>query len=300
LGESIVAEIIKRDIVALIFDLDDTLLPDSTTKLLKEHGIDTPTFWEKDVNALIQQGYDPPTAWLNLLLQNVGPGKPLGQLTNSALIKFGESLDATFYRGLPAFFDDVTNDVKKNFENIEIEFYIVSGGLYEVARGSKIVQKYFRATYGCHLAGDTADGILKYIKRSITFTEKTRYIYEINKGIEPSAAWKNPILVNKFIPLEQRRIPIQNMIYVGDGMTDIPCFSMLKQSGGRGFGVFDPKRQSKTKQALEEFLQTDRVLSMHAPDYSPDAELGAMLKGSVALRCAAIQLDRDQPRRQGA
>jgi hypothetical protein len=293
-----VAEIIKRDIVALIFDLDDTLLPDSTTKLLKDHGIDASAFWETKTNSLVQQGYDPPAAWLNLLIQNIGVGKPLGELTNAGLRKFGESLDDTFYHGLPSFFEDVTSNVKKTYENIEVEFYIVSGGLYEMATGSKIVRKYFRATYGSHLAGDSPEGVLKYIKRSITFTEKTRYIFEIHKGIDPSAAWKNPILVNKFVPSEQRRIPLQNMIYIGDGMTDIPCLSLLKQNGGLGFGVFDPKRENKTKQALEEFLQTDRVVSMHAPDYSADAELGSLLRAAVAQRCTAIQLERAQPRRQ--
>lgn len=292
-----VAETIRRDIVAVIFDLDDTLLPDSTTKLLKDHRVNTTEFWEKQ-SALVLQGYDPPSAWLKLLLENVGVGKPLGELTNSRLRKFGESLDATFYPGLPAFFDDLSDSVRKTYENIEVEFYIVSGGLYELAKGSKIIQKYFKAAYGCHLAGDTPDGILKYVKRSITFTEKTRYIFEIHKGIDPIAAWRNPILVNKFVPSQDRRIPLQNMIYVGDGMTDIPCFSLLKQCRGLGFGVFDPKRESKTKQALEEFLQTDRVLSMHAPDYSPNAELGSMLRAAVAKCCTGIQLDRAQPRRQ--
>jgi hypothetical protein len=292
------AEIIKRDLVALIFDLDDTLVPDSTTKLLKEHGIDTAKFWQQDVGSLIQGGYDPPVAWLNLLLQNVGVGRPLGELTNARLREFGASLDGTFYPGLPDFFEDVRNNVRGTYENIEIEFYIVSGGLYEVARGSKVVQKYFKANYGCHLAGDAPEGTLKYVKRSITFTEKTRYIFEIHKGLDPRLTWKNPILVNKFVKEEERRIPLRNMIYVGDGMTDIPCFSLLKKSDGLGFGVFDPKREAKTKEALEEFLRTDRVVSMHAPDYRPEAELGAILRAAVANRCSAIQLERAQPQRQ--
>ena len=292
------AEIIKRDLVALVFDLDDTLVPDSTTKLLKEYGIDTVRFWQQDVNALVQAGYDPPVAWLNLLLQSVGHGRPLGELTNAKLRAFGASLDQTFYPGLPQFFEDVRNSVRETYENIEVEFYIVSGGLYEVARGSAIIRKYFKAVYGCHLAGDTPEGTLKYIKRSITFTEKTRYIFEIHKGLDPRHTYKNPILVNKFVPDDARRIPLRNMIYVGDGMTDIPCFSLLKRADGLGFGVFDPQRETKTKEALEEFLRTDRVVSMHAPDYRPNSELGAILRAAVANRCSAIQLERAQPQRQ--
>jgi phosphoserine phosphatase len=291
------ADVIQRDIIALVFDFDDTLVPDSTSILLKAHGVDLTRFWQTDVAALIEQGYDPPTAWLNLLLRNLGPDKLLGNLTNQKLREFGDSLDGSFYPGLPNFFDEII-DMARAYENIGIEFYIVSGGLYELAKGSKIVQKYFKAIYGCHLTGDTDDGVLKYIKRSITFTEKTRYIFEIHKGLNPRDTWRNPILVNKFVKPEDRRIPLRNMIYVGDGMTDIPCFSLLKNSGGLGFGVFDPEREKKAKEALEEFLQTDRVVSMHAPNYNKNAELGSILRAAVANRCSAIQLERVQPQRR--
>jgi len=290
-----VADVIATDIVAIIFDFDDTLAPDATSKFLRTHGIDPDSFWQQDAKALIEQGYDQPTAYLKLLLDNVGPGKRLGELTNQKLREFGASLDGDFYPGLPDFFDDVRAKVKAQFKNIDVEFYIISGGLYEIIRGSKIVRGYFKACYGCHLAGDTEDGTLKYIKRSITFTEKTRYIFEIHKGLDPRDTWKNPILVNKSIAPEERRIPLRNMIYVGDGITDIPCFSLLKNSGGMGFGVL---RHEKARLALEEFLQTDRVISMHAPNYREDADLGAILRAATFNRCTAIQLEREQPKRQ--
>ena len=82
------------------------------------------------------------------------------------------------------------------------------------------------------------------------------------------------------------------MIYVGDGVTDIPCFSLLQKFKGLAFGVFDPAKKDKAKQALEEFLQPRRVTSMHAPRFTPDSELGAMLRTAIANRCLAIQLQR--------
>jgi hypothetical protein len=280
------------DIVAVIFDFDDTLLPDSTTVLLKAHGIDTEDFWGKQARDLIRQGYDPPTAYLNLMLKNVGDGKPLGLLTNQKLIEFGSSLDGSFYEGLPEFFEDIWLEVKSKFKNTEVEFYIVSAGLQSVMEGSAIVRKYFRAVYGCQLAGDDEKGPLRYIKRCITFTEKTRYLFEINKGIDPAESKSNPYLVNKFFTDTERRIPFSNMIYVGDGITDIPCFSMVQKFKGLAFGVFDPAKKDKAKLALEEFLQPHRVVSMHAPKFTPDSELGAMLRTAVANRCLAIQLQR--------
>jgi len=280
------------EIVAIIFDFDDTLLPDSTTMLLKSHGIDTDKFWGTQAKELIQQGYDPPTAYLNLILSNIGEGKPLGLLTNRKLVEFGATLDSSFHAGIPQFFDDVRADVKAIFKNIEVEFYIVSAALQSVMEGSGIVQKHFRAVYGCQLAGDSEDGPLKYIKRCITFTEKTRYLFEINKGIDPADSAVNPLLVNKLFSEQERRIPFTNIIYVGDGLTDIPCFSLVKKSKGLAFGVFDPTRKDKTELALKEFLQPNRVVSMHSPKYTPDSEMGAMLRTAVASRCLDIQLQR--------
>lgn len=279
------------EIIAVVFDFDDTLVPDSTTKLLKAHGIDPERFWGEAAKQLINEGYDPPLAYLNLILRNIGGGKPFGQLSNKDLYDFGTTLDGDFFEGLPDFFDDLRNETKARFKNIEIEYYIISGRLQPIVEGSAVVRKYFKAVYGCQLAGDTEDGPLKYIKRCITFTEKTRYLFEINKGIDASQSRSNPYLVNEAIDMSSRRIPLQNIVYVGDGVTDIPCFSTLKHFGGIGFGVFDPKKPDKAKTALEKFLQPHRVVTMAAPRYSRDSELGVFLRQAVANRCGAISLE---------
>ena len=88
-------------ILALIFDFDDTLVPDSTTQLLLQHGIDPQQFWGRDAKNLVQSGYDPALAYLKLLLDNIGPGKPLGDLTNEGLGKFGAQLDRKYFPGIP-------------------------------------------------------------------------------------------------------------------------------------------------------------------------------------------------------
>src|SRR5262249_21148734 len=159
----------------------------------------------------------PPMAYLRLLLDNIGDGKPLGLLTNQELQAFGATLDKQFHSGLPDFFDDIRQTAKAGFKNIDVEFYIVSGGLQAILEGSQIVKKYFSGAYGCQLGGDTEDGALRYIKRSITFTEKTRYLFEINKGIDAGDSRGNPYLVNRAVSETSRRIPFSNFIYVGDG-----------------------------------------------------------------------------------
>lgn len=275
--------------LALIFDFDDTLVPDSTTTLLKQYGVNTEEFWKKDVKELVTSGYDTTLAYLQLMLEKVGDQKPLGKLTNKDLRKFGATLDSEFYVGIPGLFKDLKALVR-NFKTIQIEFYVISGGLREVIEGSKTIKKYFSAIYGCELAEDADTGILRRIKRCVTFTEKTRYLFEINKGLLPAETGKNPYLVNKDVPKDKRQIPFENMIYVGDGLTDIPCFSLMKNMGGTAFGVFNPGVESSAKRGFLEFLKTGRVVSIHAPKYRKNDELGSLIRAAVSTRCSKLRM----------
>jgi len=278
-------------VLALVFDFDDTLVPDSTTKLLQRAGIDTDRFWRKDAQELVAAGYDQPFAYLKLILDMVGPDKPLGGLTVEGLRDFGSELDGDFYPGLPDVIDELRRIVDE-YRDVSIEFYIISGGIEAVIEGSAIVREKFDGWYGCLLAGDEQTGVLRYIRRCITFTEKTRYLFEINKGIRKEDSSSNPYLVNKEMAQQDRRIPFKNIIYVGDGLTDIPCFSLVKSMGGVAFGVFQPGEESSAKKAFLEFLQPGRVVSVHAPRYRKEDELGALLRAAVATRCSQIQLER--------
>lgn len=275
--------------LALVFDFDDTLVPDSTTRLLKHYGVDTEEFWKKEVKELVTAGFDTTLAFLQLMLGKMGDGKPLGKLTNRDLRRFGATLDSEFYVGIPGLFKDLKALVR-SFKTIQIEFYVISGGLREVIEGSKIIKKHFSAVYGCELAEDAETGILRYIKRCVTFTEKTRYLFEINKGLDPTDTAKNPYLVNKDVTNEKRPIPFKNMIYVGDGLTDIPCFSLMKNMGGTAFGVFNPSEESSAKRGFLEFLKTGRVIGIHAPRYRKTDELGSLIRAAVSTRCSRLKL----------
>ncbi|HUG67021.1 MAG TPA: hypothetical protein VMM76_04685 [Pirellulaceae bacterium] len=277
-----------QNVIAVIFDFDDTLTHDSTTKLLEAHGIDTKDFWANQVGPMIGDGWDPALAYLTLILENVGDSKPLGSLTNESLRKFGSTLE--FYQGLPGLFTDLRNITRDHrLSSPKVEVFIISGGLEEVIRGSSIAQ-HVDGIYGCRF--DTNDaGCISRIKNVISFTEKTRFIFEINKGLGLTVdSRKNPYKVNEAQPLGNRRIPLRNMIYVGDGLTDVPCFSLLEKSGGRGFGVFDRVKDGSPKQAWQKLLAPQRVSSLNAPRYREDDELGALLRAAVSAKCSDLDL----------
>ncbi len=93
-------------VIAVVFDFDDTLVPDSTTALLESRGIDAQEFWSDLAPPLVDDGYDPPLAYLRLLLDRIGAGRPLGELSNEDLRQFGSGLDAAYFPGMPQMLDD--------------------------------------------------------------------------------------------------------------------------------------------------------------------------------------------------
>lgn len=280
--------------IAVIFDFDDTLLPDSTTAFLASRGVDTKKFWQDDVRDLVSKGYEPSLAYLNRMIDLCATESCPGPITNADLTKFGQTLDSDFFPGLTTMFKDMKAIARTLSAEINVEFYIVSGGLQALIQGSSFVRKNFTAVYGCLFSEHPQTGHIHHIKRCVTFTEKTRYLFEINKGISPEQASQNHYMVNADVPGSKRRIPFKNMIYVGDGLTDIPCFSLVQRMGGLSFGVFNPQEQASAKRALMEFLHTDRVISMHAPRYRKNDELGSMLRAAISSIAGRITLEKSE------
>ncbi len=253
--------------------------------------MDVAHFWGVRAKRLVETGYDPTIAYLQLILDDIGEGKPLGSITRDVLKTFGASLDSTFYAGVPSLFGSLRKEVSK-FQGMEIEFYIISGGIADIVTGSNLVRANFNGVYACELDEDPDSRLIRRIKRCVTFTEKTRHLFEINKGLPQPRTCSNPYLVNQDIAEQSRRIPFRNMIYVGDGLTDIPCFSLIKKNGGTPFGVFHPSKENSARRALLEFLKTDRVISCHAPKYRRNDELGSLLRSAVIARCCQLDLER--------
>lgn len=161
------------------------------------------------------------------------------------------------------------------------------------------MDKYFDGIYASELAGEADDSPLKYVKRCVTFTEKTRYILEINKGLDHEKARRNPYEVNLDVPPEARRVRLSNMVYLGDGLTDVPCFSLIGRAGGTVFGVFSATEIAKAKRAFLEFLEPGRVTSAYTARYRNSDDLGIMLRTAVTAKATSILVQREAPYEKG-
>jgi hypothetical protein len=279
--------------VAVVMDFDETIAPDATSLLLRERGgLDPLVLWKQEAPKLYARGYDMAHAWIRLLLDQVGDGRPLGLLTNSDLRAFGLRMEREIYPGLL----DLPRDVKQIAHDFgwTADFYIVSGGLEELIRGIPFVKNNFTEVYGTLIDEDGDPPRLSWVKRAITFTEKTRYLYEIHKGITPEECLKDPHAVNRFMDQEDREVPWECMVYVGDGFTDIPCFAMLEGAGLR-FGVVRTDDEARSKAAFD-LLQTNRVDNAGPADYTKAGGLGWCIREAVSAICGRGQPSRRKPK----
>jgi len=224
-------------VIGIIFDFDETLGPDTISFFLEGQGIDVEKFWH-EVNDMVKDAWDPPLAYMDIMLRFSKSGKL--DISKKALANAGKKL--SLFPGLPEALSELKNYVKTNQElkdtKISLEFYIISGGLEEMIRFTKIAP-FVDGVFGSNFAYDK-NGEPVGIKSTITFTEKTRYVHGIRKGVGVSDLRNNPYLINDSMPRDMQRIPFPQMIYLGDGPSDIPCLSAITNNGGTGIGVSAP------------------------------------------------------------
>ena len=143
--------------------------------------------------------------------------------------------------------------------------------LRRIIRGSSIAP-YFSGIWGCRCIEDPKTKTINRIQNTVDFTLKTRYLFEINKGLVGTSR-TNPFLVNLSMEEEQRRIPFENMIYCGDGLTDVAAFSLLQSRGGTTFALFNPTSLASRKRAWHDFLTPHRVTNLNTPRFAPGDDL---------------------------
>ena len=290
-----------QTIIAVVWDFDKTLIPGYMQRPLFEFfNVDESSFWQ-EVNQLEgkyrEMGCEQVASemtYLNHVLDYTRRGLFHG-LNNALLESFGEKLD--FYPGLPEFFNDlkqeVLNDKRYQHHEITLEHYVVSTGFTRTIKGSGIA-KYLDGVWGCEFvetvrgSGDATGSVLDQIAYVLDNTTKTRAVFEINKGVNKDSR----IDVNATIKPEDRRIPFQNMVYIADGPSDVPVFSVVKNNGGRTYGVYNAGHKEEFQQ-VKNLQRDNRVDGMGPADYTQDSSTYMWLKDEVCRIADRITKDRE-------
>ena len=212
------------NIIAIIFDFDITLSPYFQQEVIfKRWGVKAEDFWQES-GELMKRGYDMEHTYLRNLIDYNKRSEEFA-LDNALLKELGSHID--LYEGLSkkngnhSVFDDLERIAKENSTDdidIKLEYYCISGGIKEMIEGALNVHKLdFKEIFACSLDED-ASGNLGYIKETVGHTIKTQKLYMIAKGVSPQRG-DDPSKVNE--KMERLRIPFENMIFLGDGQTDI-------------------------------------------------------------------------------
>jgi len=292
-----------QNIVAVIWDFDKTLVNGyMQDPIFEDYKVNASEFW-REVNALPQKykeeqnvKVNPDTVYLNQFLRYVRDGQ-FKELSNAKLRNYGRH--QKFYDGIPAIFETTHSLLKNNKQceeyNIRVEHYIVSTGFAEVIKGTSIM-KYVSGVWGCEMIeAPDANGIpvISEIGYTIDNTTKTRALFEINKGIGETEG----VTVNSKLTAAQRRVDFRNMIYIADGPSDVPAFSVVKARGGATFAIY-PRGDARAFGQVERLREDGRIDMFAEADYS-DGTTASMWICNKIEEIARRIISEEQARRAG-
>lgn len=255
----------RKPIIALMYDFDKTLCTNDMQNytFIPNLGIDTNSFWAESNALAKKEDMDGLLSYMYFMLKEA-ISKNIS-ITRENFVKLGKGIE--YYPGVEQWFERINQYGKER--GVTIEHYIISSGLQEIIEGSSIY-KYFKKTYACEFLYDV-NKVAVWPKNVVNYTTKTQFLFRINKGVLD--VYENNKL-NTYTPENERRIPFRNMIYIGDGMTDVPCMKLVKANGGQSIAVF--KKRNKTIAA--KLMNENRVDFITEANYSENSELDNIVK----------------------
>ena len=255
--------------VAICYDFDGTLAPGNMHEhgFIEKMGLTVQDFWTLSDDLALEQNADNNLAYMCLTLQYA---KRLGT-TKKDFMSYGR--DVKYFNGVENWFDRINEFGKKL--GIRVEHYLISSGLSEMVEGMSIYPKFTRVYANRYMYDN--NGVAFWPARIVNYTDKTQYLYRISKGCldETDKSVNNRS--------EYIRIPFKNMLYFGDGLTDVPCMAILQEHEGHCIGVYTPDKNKKT---VEKLLEDKRVNVIAEGDYSEGSKIDKYVK-SLLLKIKA-------------
>jgi len=255
-------------IVAIMYDFDKTLC----TKDMQEYtfipnlGMTPSEFWTTANKLREVDKMDQVLTYMYLMKKKTEDKG--NYLTREYLSTLGEKIE--LFPGVSTWFERINEYAKK--KGITIEHYIISSGVKEIIEGSKI-GKYFKKIYASEFYYDE-NGHAVWPNIAINYTNKTQFLMRINKGTLDIA---DDYGINKKMDKKDRRIAFSNMIYIGDGITDIPCMKLTKDGGGVSIAVYT----EKSKNVATDLYNDERVNYMAVADYSDGSKMDLIVKKTI-------------------
>ena len=248
----------KTPILAIMYDFDHTLSPRDMQEygFIPDLGMEADAFWHKCVTAMKQNQMDQILAYMYMMLEEA-KGKLI--VNRNMLRALGQ--DVQLFDGVSDWFARVNAYAEE--KGLTPEHYIISSGLKEIIEGTPIA-KEFKEIYAASFCYDE-HGVACWPAMAVNYTSKTQFLFRVNKGVLDVTEHR---ALNEFMPEEKRRVPFSNMIYIGDGLTDVPSMKLTKLNGGHSIAVWQEDERISNEMLLE-----GRVDFAVKADYSQGSEM---------------------------
>ena len=248
----------KTPILAIMYDFDHTLSPRDMQEygFIPDLGMEAVVFWNKCLKAMKRNQMDQILAYMYMMLEEA-KGKLI--VNRNMLRALGK--DVQLFDGVSDWFARVNEYARSR--GLQPEHYIISSGLKEIIEGTPIA-KEFKEIYAASFCYDE-HGVACWPAMAVNYTSKTQFLFRVNKGVLDVTEHR---ALNEFMPEEKRRVPFSNMIYIGDGLTDVPSMKLTKLNGGHSIAVWQENEWVSNEMLLE-----GRVDFVVKADYSQGSEM---------------------------
>ena len=260
-----------RPIIAMMYDFDKTLSPKNMQDygFMEGLGIEPEEFWTECTRMIRKNHMDSILAYMYLMLDRAR-GTML--LRRDNFNKLGESVK--LFPGVAGWLGRINAYCEE--KGARCEHYLISSGLKEIVEGTAIAGEFKRIYAAEFFYGK--NGLAEWPAMAVNYTSKTQFLYRINKGVLEVTEQKK---LNEYVPEDERRVPFRNMIYFGDGDTDVPCMKLTKVNGGNSFVVYQDD-----KAEAEKLIGEHRVDFAVKADYRAGKALDRAVKAVVDEICA--------------
>ena len=275
--------------IAIAYDFDGTLAPGNMQEydFIPDLEMDIHEFW-KEANEIAKlHDMDEVLAYMFLMLEKAKQKNI--SIKREDFYKYGTQI--SFYQGVEPYFERINRYASE--KGFEIEHYIISSGLREFVEGTSIA-RHFKDIFASGFMYDK-NNVACWPALGVNYTNKTQFLFRINKGIHNSY---DNTLINKIVPEHEKPIPFSNMIYLGDGETDIPAMKMVKMQGGYTIAVYNEDftptetRKRAPKEICEEIVHQQRADYLAPANYTENSLLDILIKRCIDKIVAEQELNR--------
>ncbi len=261
-----------KPIIALLYDFDKTLCTTDMQNysFIPELGMKPEEFWEEVNGFAIENKMDGILAYQYMMLRKSSEKRRSVRREN--FVRLGKDID--FFPGVEEWFDRINAYVAS--KGAVCEHYIISSGLKEVIEGT-VISEHFSEIYASEYFYDE-NGVAAWPKTAVNYTAKTQFLFRINKGVLDITDNES---LNRVTPAKERRVPFRHMIYLGDGMTDVPCMRLVRDNKGHSIAVYPPDADADLRKTSNRLILDERVDFATEADYREGEELDTLIKSVI-------------------